>query len=147
MQERGVWATIGIPDFILIDLRVGTARWKRPPRGGRKKLFKLGNFYRAPLSSALSHDCVETRRFHLTRRPSSCASLAFNIGAYMRQFCALRWHDAYFTFLIGSARYPTCQTPDAARKCGRLWILIRWNFNLRIFPSFPSELRGGSRGT
>lgn len=37
------------------------------------------------------------------------------------------------------------QKPDAAKKCGRLWILIQWNFNLWIFPSFPSESKDKPR--
>lgn len=105
--------------------------------GERKNNFlrESGNFYRTSLI------CVVLLS-DTTAVPSWGASLVFNIIAYAWRFHAA---SAWRIFYISYRKRLLGQTPDAARKCGQLWILIRWNFNLWIFPSFLRESRDKPR--
>lgn len=135
-RQKGVCATIGILNGLYLDELTRRLRaLKAFAAGGEKKLFKSGNFYRTSLI------CVVLEPDTMTVPPWG-ASLVFNINVYAQRFRAASvWRIFYIP-------YQKCwlgQTPDAARKCGQLWILIRWNFNLWIFPSFPNESRDKPR--
>lgn len=123
-------------DFILMNLCVGFARWKHSLQGGggeggggaKKKLFKSGNFYIVLFSSVLSHGWTQ-RRF----RPEVLH--LYSTLTCTRDDSASAWR----IFYIPHRKRWLGQKPDAAKKCEQPWILIQWNFNLWIFPSFPSE--------
>jgi len=118
-----------------MNLCVGFARWKHSLQGGRaKKNFLSLVIFIVLFSSVLSYGWTQ-RRFRLEI-----------LHLYSTLTCTRdNFASAWRIFYIPRRKRWLGQKPDAAKKCEQPWILIQWNFNLWIFPSFPSESKDKPR--
>lgn len=119
-----------------MNLCVGFAHWKHSLQGGewKKKNFLSLTIFIVLFSSTLSHGWTQ-RRFRLE------ILHLYSTLTCTRDDSASTWR----IFYIPHRKRWLGQKLDAAKKWEQLWILTRWNFNLWIFPPFPSESKDKPR--